>query len=224
MKRALPCPRVLDYLLLALLAGLALPCQGEDASDERNIADVNEGALTFLTQPPDKPMHHHRNHLRVDRASLAEGWVELRQCHENLDAVPALQIVFRDGYARDLHVTETVNVGEARVDGTSVQLRDIERGARLCLSAQTRALRQVDTGLFALSSGPYMRKFLDGYYPMRVSMRVEYDPTLVRVLDVSPEQQPGFAIRYEAGALGFDAVFEGELRTAILFELIPPPR
>jgi hypothetical protein len=46
----------------------------------------------------------------------------------------------------------------------------VEPGARLCLSAQTRALRNTGNGYFNLVNGPYMRKFLDGYYPMRVTL------------------------------------------------------
>lgn len=213
--------RALSLRLLLLLPTLA--AAEPDPFLDRNIADVNEGTLVFVSPAAGKPLHHHLNHMRIMPGSLSDGWVDLFQCHENLDAVPALQIVFRDGYARDLRILEAINIGGSQVDGASIQLRDVSRNARLCLSAQAKALRDTGHGFYNLSSGPFMRKFLDGYYPMRVSMRVEYDPALLRVLDVSPGAQPGFDLWQESGALGFDAIFEGELRTLIQFERMNVP-
>jgi hypothetical protein len=99
-----------------------------------------------------------------------------------------------------------------------VQLQDVGKQAHVCLQASTRALRLQEDGSFALVNGPYMRKFLDGYYPMRVSMRVEYPPDLLQVAGITPSAQSGFAVRQKKGTLDFDAMFEGELRTTIQFE------
>lgn len=189
-----------------------------DAPDDAE--EVNGGQLTFLTQAPaDKVLHHHQNKVRITADSLTDGWTQLEQCHDNLDAVAALQITFRDGYVKDMRVTEQRNIGKAWVEGASVQLKDVGKQAHLCLQARTRALRIQDDGSFALMNGPYMRKFLDGYYPMRVSMQVEYPPDLLKVAVITPTVQPGFAIRQQDGELDFDAMFEGELRTAIQFEM-----
>lgn len=179
---------------------------------------VNEGQLHFLETPPAKPLHHHQNRIRIDADSLATGWVGLYQCHDQLDAVPLLQITFREGYVRDLEIDLASGIGHARVEGASVQLRNIKPGARLCLSAQTRALRNTGNGYFSLFNGPYMRKFLDGYYPMRVTLDVDYPAASLQLIDVSPVPQPGLSSDERPGNIRLDTIFEGELRLLLQFE------
>lgn len=186
--------------------------------NDSGTADVNEGVLSFLPTPPAKPVHHHQNRIRITQASLVSGWTELEQCHDNLDAVPSAQITFREGFVRDLRVVEAQAIGKAWVDGASIQLQGVSPGARLCLAAQTRALNDSGSGYFTLNNGPYMRKFLDGYYPMHVSLKLEYPAQLLRVLDISPAEQPGFKISQKAGSLKIETFFEGELRTLVQFE------
>ncbi len=179
---------------------------------------VNEGVLRFLETPPATPVHHHQNRIRITAASLRSGWIDLWQCHDHLDAVPRSQITFREGYVRRLKVDTSSRIGRAWVEGPSVQLKDVAPGARLCLSAQTRALRDTGNGYYSLSSGPYMRKFLDGYYPMRVTLDVRYPPAELHLLDVSPPRQPGLAHDEAPGRLHLDSRFEGELRVLFQFE------
>lgn len=124
-----------------------------------SAADVNEGSLLFLATPPGNPIHHHQNRFRIDEDSLRSGWVSLSQCHDHLDAVPRAQITFREGLVRDLRVDSFSEIEEAWIEGAAVQLRNVKSGARLCLSAQTRALRHAGNGYYNLYSGPYMRKF-----------------------------------------------------------------
>jgi hypothetical protein len=139
------------------------------------------------------------------------------QCHDHLDAVPRAQITFREGFVRDLRIDAAHGIGKAWVEGASVQLEQIGRAARLCLSAQTRALRRAGPDAFHLVNGPYLRKFLDGYYPMRVTLDVDYPPQMLRPTGVDPPPQPGLAVTQQPGTLRLDAVFEGELRTRIEF-------
>lgn len=183
----------------------------------KSAADVNEGQLRFLVTPPDKPVHHHQNRIVIASDSLETGWVGLKQCHDNLDAVPRAQITFREGFVRDLRVDSSRGVSEAWVDGPSIQLREITPGSRLCLSAQTRALRDTGGGYFNLNNGPFMRKFLDGYYPMRVTLDIDYPAATLRLVDVSPQETSGLSVRETAGHVHLDALFEGELRTVVQF-------
>ncbi|MGD8712689.1 MAG: alpha/beta hydrolase, partial [Thiohalophilus sp.] len=99
--------------------------------------NVNEGNLVFLDHKPDKPVHHHTNHLIISKHSLETGWVWLKQCHENLDQVPRAQIMFRRGRVRDLQIITNNNIAESWVENNSVQLRDVRPGARLCVTAWT---------------------------------------------------------------------------------------
>lgn len=204
-------------LLLSALLAIS-PAHAQIDMELESAASVNEGSLRFLETVPVKRFHHHQNQIRIEADSLNSGWVHLSQCHDNLDAVQRAQITFREGFVRDLKVERFSGIAEAWIEGASVQLRNIERGARLCLSAQTRALRHNGNGYYNLLSGPYMRKFLDGYYPMRVSLAVDYPIEQLTLIDVSPAPQPGLKFEEAPGRVGLDALFEGELMIQIQFE------
>ena len=221
-KSRLPSARRV-LLLAALCAGPAIAQTPAPAPADLSLEsayNVNEGVLTFLDKPPAKAVHHHQNWFRIDEESLATGWVRLVQCHDNLDAVPRAQITFRAGFVRDLKVLSFDGIESAWIEGASVQLVNVRRAARLCLAADARALRHTGNGYYNLYSGPYMRKFLDGYYPMRLTLEIEYPTTLLSLLDVSPEAQPGFQLDDTPGHLRMDAIFEGVLQTLTQFEKI----
>lgn len=182
---------------------------------------VNDGDLVFLTSPGDREtLHHHHNSVTIVPSSLKDGWIRMEQCHSNLDKVPALQIVFAKDRVRDLEVVSYQNIGKAWVDGPTVQLADITDRASVCLKAWTRALLVNNDGSFSLRNGPFMRRFLDGYFPIRVSMDIRYAGTGLKLSRVKPVEQAGFAIWRRQDSIGFDAVFEGMLRTEFSFEQI----
>lgn len=200
--------------LLGLGSGL-LQAAAADL-DLESASTVNEGPLHFLETPPPKPVHHHQNRIRIAPASLTSGWVGLSQCHDHLDAVPRTQVTFREGFVRDLRIELASGIESAWIEGPSVQLKNVAPGARLCLSAQVRALHSAGEGVFRLANGPYMRKFLDGYYPMRATLEVEYPQTLW-LTGISPPPQPGLSVVERPGSIQLDALFEGELRTLVEF-------
>lgn len=202
------------------LAAESLPSQQEHEAwfNSQGADAVNEGKLVFLSSAPIKAIHHHQNHIRITPSSLTTGWVHLTQCHTHLDAVADAQITFREGYVRKLRVLEARNIERAWVKDASVQLKNVSPSAKLCLSAQTRALAKSDKLSFTLENGPYMRKFLDGYYPMQVSLHVNYPSGLLRVMTISPTRQTGFEIKQNSGQINIEALFEGELRTKIAFK------
>jgi len=209
------------FSLLPMLLSVALSAGPVNAAADlsfESAALVNEGSLHFLETAPTKPVHHHQNQIVIDRDSLDSGWVSLTQCHDHLDAVPLAQITFREGFIRNLKVDSAVRIEEAWIEGASVQLRNVEPGAKLCLSAQTRAFRDTGNGYYNLTNGPYMRKFLDGYYPMQVTLEIRYPAELLNLIDVTPPAQPGFALDERPGFIRVDTLFEGELQTLIQFE------
>lgn len=178
---------------------------------------VNEGALVFLMRPPARQVHHHQNHLTINTASLRNGWVQLYQCHEHLDQVPATQITYNKERIRDLQIVTSGNIEQSWVEDNSVQLRNILENARLCVRAWTRALRANGDGSYSLRNGPFMRRFLDGYYPMRVSMEIDYASSGLHLVAMKPQRQQGFEVTERDGYLAFDAWFEGRLQTEFLF-------
>ncbi len=187
------------------------------AAAEKSAAEVNEGSLVFLDHLPLKPVHHHHNAIQISEGSLEDGWTVLTQCHENLDRVPATQIVFNPERIRNLQVVKARNVGRAWVEGPSVQLRDVDANAEVCLRADARALRNHGDGTYTLMNGPFMRRFLDGYYPMRVSMSVKLLTQRIRFVDIDPAPQTGFRVWELADGVNYDAWFEGRLFTVIRF-------
>jgi len=226
--------RVIPLLVLGLLVGSPLPAGEPGAaelerwleSDEllppsASTADVNEGELVFLVKPPRRAVHYHQNRLVISAASLRDGWVRLAQCHSNLDRVPLAQILYNRDRVRGLVITVSEHIGRSRVEGHTVQLEDIGPRARLCVSAWTRALQRRDDGSYLLRNGPFMRRFLDGYYPMRVSLQVDYAASGLRLVDMRPARQPGFEVRDGDGRLSFDAWFEGRLQTEFVFRRDP---
>jgi len=176
---------------------------------------VNEGELAFLAVPPAKAVHHLSNVVILDADSRDSGWVRLEQCHYNIDKVPAAQIVFHKDRIRNLRIVHAQNMGDSWVEGASVQLTDIGADSSLCLEADSRALSANGDGSFRIDNGPFMRRFLDGYYPMQVSERILLAGSGLRFADIKPARQPGFEVEVSADTIRFDAWFEGRLRTEV---------
>jgi hypothetical protein len=212
--------RVLRLALAAMLLpfGSAL---AEDDWPEMDLADqiaaVSDGELRFVSAERAFDSHRHVNRILIDAQSLDDGWIDLTQCHENLDAVRAAQIVFNAETIRDLEVVSAERIGRVWVEGASVQLAEIAPEATLCLRGRSRAFFSLGEGRYRLRNGPYMRRFLDGYYPMQVVLDVSYPEDRIALVQHQPLAQPGFAVRAEAGHVAVDAAFEGRLFTCLDF-------
>lgn len=202
---------------LALLPLCARAAPSEEALFFKNIDEVNEGELRFLVKAPDDKAHHHLNHITLTPDSLVSGWVKLEQCHEHLDAVPRSEIVYSPDRIRALRVLHAENVEQAWVEENTVQMRNIHHAALICIEAESRALLNEAPNNYVLRNGPYMRRFLDGYYPMRVTMRVSLGDSGLRFDSLVPDAQPGFAVQVGQDEVGYDTWFEGRLITAIKF-------
>jgi hypothetical protein len=214
--------------LILLLPALQATGETEEAWDfpdddlEQRLAEVSEGDLTLLSSPPARPVHHHRNRIRIRESSLQDGWIGLEQCHEHLDPVGALEIVYHPGRIRNLRILSSSHIETSRVSDAKVELTGIGHGASLCLSAESRALILLDDGRYRLRNGPYMRRFLDGYYPMHVTLEIEYPPGLLEPAGFRP--QPGAAGRMEQspGLLHWESWFKGTLFTEFDFHAVTP--
>lgn len=188
----------------------------EEAKLRQAIARVNDGELSFLQQPPASRVHRHLARVRISAAALEDGWVTMEQCHQGLDRVPVAQILFREGSTRAIEVLSSRNIGAAYAEDNSVQLRAVADDAEICVRAETRALYPIDNGVFELRNGPFMRRFLDGYYPLQLELSIEYPPD-IELADHTPENQPGFAVTLSPGLIEVDSLFEGQLRTRFRF-------
>ena len=210
-------------LLVALAAQSSTHSSDEDDWFDEDFGDptahVNEGELAFLVEPPAEAVHHLSNRVILNGDSRESGWVRLEQCHHNIDNVGRAEIVFHKDKIRNLRITRAANIDKAWVEGASVQLTDIGKHSSLCLEADSRALHANADGSFRVNNGPFMRRFLDGYYPMRVSEQLVLADSGLRFAGIEPARQPGFEVEVDGDSIRFDAWFEGRLRTEI--ELVP---
>jgi hypothetical protein len=190
------------------------------SDDEKILNAINDGELNFLDRAPEKPVHHHHNSFVIKQSSIDTGWINLDQCHENLDKIQRVQIVYNADRIRGLRITEQRNIGEARVEGHTVQLTDVKDNARVCINAESRALAIDEDGTYILQNGPFMRKFLDGYFPMRVTIDIQL-PDNLRYIDIEPSEQEGFKVISKKDRLQLDTWFEGRLVTKIKFRRLP---
>lgn len=223
--------RYFSKLLYVIMISVLLPApagaQPEDDADwfdedpDAAYNNINDGDLHFLDKPLSTSVHHHHNTLIVLKDSINTGWVKLVQCHENLDEFPSAQIVYNKNKVRGIRLTTQQNIGKAWVEGPTIQLKNIAANARLCLEAESRALLPQADGTYLMQNGPFMRRFLDGYFPMRVSMDIKLPSNLV-FHSIEPVEQKGFKVVKGKQGIHFDAWFEGKLTTKIRLKYRQP--
>ena len=186
----------------------------EEAALEQRAREVNEGELQLLDRPPEAAAHLHQNRLLITERSLRDGWVAMYQCHSNLDKVSASQIVYNKERIRNIRVLSSQNIGSALVEGHTVQMKDIAAESEICISADKRVL-SYEKGKYYLRLGPFMRRFLDGYYPMHVQVEVSY-PDFLQLVSASPVD----ALRRTSGRTSyadFDLWVIGKLDIELVF-------
>lgn len=217
MTRVCVCGPAQGLVLILLL--LCATARAQDLGEDWPVSAtrVNQGELEWLTDPLARPQHRQLHQLRVARSSLRSGWVGLYQCHYQLDPVERIEVVFRPETVRGLRIVDYQGIARAWVEGASVQLEGVSRGAQLCLQAETQALVRDGDG-FRLRNGPFMRRFLDGYYALELDMRVQLPGPEWRLSRSRPTPQPGFSlVQDEKGWLRILAHFKGRLETQLWF-------
>lgn len=215
--------RVAPLLSVFLLSGVPADDQtwprGQSASGEplhERIAAVNEGSLVFLDAASVETAHRQRAWIRITPASLQDGWVEMEQCHTNLDRVSEAQILFRPGRSRALRVTRHDNIAAAFAQDNSIQLRGIGDASEVCLYAETRAFHSLGDDVFELRNGPFMRRFLDGYYPLQLELEIVF-PTALSLVAHTPPPGHGYQVHASDARVRVETLFEGRLRTLFRF-------
>lgn len=189
----------------------------EERTDLERLRRVNTGAVQFLNEPPAAEALHTDMTLSIDAQHLSQGWVEMRQCQRGLDALASSEIIYRYADMRDLRVTSVHGIDAARVEGQSIQLSGVRPGAEICAAAQVRILRELGQGRYGLVSGPFHRRFFDGYFPMRLTLNVHYPAERLRWHLVKPAAQPGFTVSEATGLLAIDTHFTGILTIELEF-------
>ena len=209
---------LLSLLSFSLLAAKSAETDSwAQARDDRDVSRVNEGELEFIAPVQDRPVLHADTRLNITARSLQTGWVDLQQCYRNLDAVDKTEIVYAYREIQALRVTRAENIKRFHAGPRGVELEGVVQGALVCLQARVRILRRLSDSTHTLRQGPYHRRFLDGYYPMRVSLDVTLKTDKLRFADISPDRGKGFKVWQGQNTVHYDAWFEGKLRTEIRF-------
>lgn len=198
------------------------PAAGDEESawleTDDDTSQVNEGELRFLTGPAGKERLHILNHITISPTSLIDGWVKLHQCYHNLTPLPDIQITYQYKAMQELTIASYDGIGRAWVDGQSVQMNHVTQNATICVLARVQILKRHDGGGYTLNNGPYHLRFLDGFYPLRVTLEVNYPDDLLTIIGVTPEPQPGLTLQREPGRVAIDTHFEGMLYTELRFQ------
>jgi len=207
-------------------ANLAQPAPDDpqkwlEGDEENKALQVNEGSLAFLATPPKgKKTHSVVNTITISNTSLKSHWVDLYQCHKNLDPVAASEIVYSYHHIRNLRIEHYYGMEKAWIEKQSVQMQNIGKGASLCVIAQVQILMPTKDGGFRLRNGPYFRKFLDGYYPFHLKLKINYPSSTLSLQTTTPSQQSGFNVLRDDGKVIMDAWFEGKLAVEARFSQI----
>ena len=213
------------YLSLTLCLVTAIVVAQEENAEEGWLDGIDQEEvngfdreLVFLEQGPDKPVHHHYHSILLGSSSIQDGWVRVNQCHYHLDPVAQSQIVFRTGRVRELRILSREGITSAWIESDSVQLEDVSKGASLCLQGELKLLTKVGEDAYLLRSGPFMRRFLDGYYPLRVVYELDYQDADLELVEFTPPAQAGFNVIQESQKFRFDSWFEGRLDINLIFK------
>ena len=212
------------YLLLPLVLLMHHPAIAMDdpeawldQQDDNRTLLINEGSLKFHSGTPGHRVLQTRNWLTVAPESLQTGWVALHQCQRNLDPVAAVEIVYRYEGLRKLRVISSRNIAHTRVEQNSIQMEQVQEGAEVCMEAEVQVLKSDGEGNYSLQSGPFHRRFLDGYYPVQLDYRIHWPADRLQLESVHPNRQEGFSIREQPGELSINTLFEGKLTIKIRF-------
>ncbi|HEX9801719.1 MAG TPA: hypothetical protein VGB35_00535 [Gammaproteobacteria bacterium] len=203
--------------LLAPLAAAAAQSSDEalerwfESDEQRYPFEMHGGSerLEFITPEPGRRIPFSQTRIALTRESLQSGWAAIVQCHDGLDPVPDAEVVYRFGRMRGLRITHQRAIGEARVEGQTVQLREVGDGARLCLALEAQLLSCGQDGSYRLRYGPFQRRFLDSYFPMHVALELNFPPASLRLERISPDPAEGFELVEEEDRIALEAWVRG---------------
>ncbi|WP_028486680.1 hypothetical protein [Thiomicrorhabdus chilensis] len=181
------------------------------------LDDSNLDAMTVASEQlvwsdkANKQSYWLKNELKINTDSLKTGWVQFSQCHFQLDPVPKIEVAYHPENTRNLKVVAYQGIERAHATHHRVVLTNVTRGAQVCIQGESRTLTLLESG-FYIQRGPYMRKFLDGYYPMIVEEIIELNKiraVLVKHTPINPKAKESAS---SGGSYRFAYSFEGQLR------------
>lgn len=109
--------------------------------------------LIFFDEALRETLYRFEADITIDEHSLETGLVTTNTCHFNLDPIDRVEILFACERLHDLDIVSHDGIGTVARNGHLVSLRDVARGASICISVLTRSLERIDDG-YVLKGGP----------------------------------------------------------------------
>jgi hypothetical protein len=194
------------WLLIGCLLLPSVPVMALELSDV-----ALEGELRFLATRPDPGAYHYESRVTITPESLVNGVVSLKTCHHALDPNARIVIQFNPDRVQDIHITQAKGIADAQVQGHRVELRDVQRGASVCIDLRSRALDAQTPNRWQLRAGPLMRRYLDGYLPMHAELHVEWPEGMLAVAAQEPHNQAGADLQSRSNGATWNLTFAGQL-------------
>lgn len=183
------------------------------------LSDVaREGELRFLAERPDPGAYHYQSQVTITAESLRSGLVSLNTCHRALDPNARIVIQFNPERVQTIRITEFHGMANAHVLGHRVELRDVQRGASICIDLRSRVLDEQSPGQWRLRAGPLMRRYLDGYLPMQAQLQVKWPEGLLQVTAQEPANQAGADLQARSDGATWQLIFAGRLNTHLVLQ------
>ena len=183
---------------------------------EFKAREISSETLKFL-DPKEVPNGYWLdNYITIDKNALKTGWVKFEQCHYNLDPTNLITITYNKERTKTLDVKHAFGIEKHTINGTDIDLKNIQKGAEICVLGETKTLFTTPTG-FVMKRGPYMRRFMDGYYPMHVEENITFPPSIKPKEDFY-NNELGKIFNNSDNLIKALYWFEGELRTVYPFK------
>ena len=181
--------------------------------------EISSGELRWVT--PDKTLNQYRleNTLTVHPESLKTGWIDFSQCHYQLDPRIAVEIVYGVKRTQNLKVISSQRIGHIETAEDHITLTDIQKNAQICISGKTKVLNQLSPNHYKMLRGPYMRRFLDGFYPMQVTETIRWQGVPIKLNDLTTHSALGYDFKVSDTELIANYWFEGLLKPFYEFSL-----
>ncbi len=202
--------------------------------------EVQDTPVKWVPAQKTQNQYALKNAITLTDETLKTGFVQFSQCHTHLDAIRAIDIVYNPQTTQELEVLSSKKIQTVTAHAAKIELKNVDKGAEVCVAGKVKTFHfNEQNQQWNLQRGPYMRKFLDGYYPMHVQETIQWPDIAIKwhateIFDESQNQfvevfsdsllqknsakTPHPQMQKSHNAMNIDYWFEGKLKINYLFQ------